>query len=80
MAKKGITKIKEPRITLKEIIDATNGPNGCLYMFDDEYTSYLEKGYVEINPDMTDDNGAVATRATQAGIDFYNSNSTESLS
>lgn len=71
MAKKGVTKTKTV-VTLKEIIDATNSEAGCLYCFQDEYETLLTQGLVEINPDMKDEYDAIATRATQAGIDHFN--------
>ena len=53
-------------IGLAEIVAA--GANG-MFVPESVYAPLVEAGLVEINPSMTDDNGNVATRATQAGIE-----------
>ncbi len=53
-------------IGLAEIVAA--GANG-MFVPESVYAPLVEAGLVEINPAMTDDNGYVATRATQAGIE-----------
>ena len=60
-------------IGLAEIVAA--GANG---MFGPEsvYAPLVEAGLVEINPGMTDENGYVATRATQKGIESLDSAAT----
>ena len=52
-------------IGLAEIVAA--GANG-IYTSPEVHTPLLEAGLVEINSAMTDENGFIATRATQAGI------------
>lgn len=53
-------------IGLAEIVAA--GANG-MFVPESVYTPLVEAGLVEINPGMTDENGNVATRATQKGIE-----------
>lgn len=53
-------------IGLAEIVAA--GANG-VFVPESVYTPLVEAGLVEINPGMTDENGNVATRATQKGIE-----------
>ena len=57
-------------IGLVEIVSA--GANG-MFVPESVYAPLVEAGLVEINPSMTDDNGNVATRATQAGIESIDS-------
>ena len=57
-------------IGLAEIVAA--GANG-MFVPESVYAPLVEAGLVEINPSMTDDNGNVATRATQAGIESLDS-------
>ena len=57
-------------IGLAEIVAA--GANG-MFVPESVYAPLVEAGLVEINPAMTDDNGYVATRATQAGIESLDS-------
>ena len=57
-------------IGLVEIVAA--GANG-MFVPESVYAPLVEAGLVEINPSMTDDNGNVATRATQAGIESIDS-------
>lgn len=60
-------------IGLAEIVAA--GANG-MFVPESVYTSLVEAGLVEINPGMTDENGNVATRATQKGIESLDSAAT----
>ena len=60
-------------IGLAEIVAA--GANG-MFVPESVYAPLVEAGLVEINPAMTDDNGYVATRATQAGIESLDSGAT----
>lgn len=60
-------------ISLAEIVAA--GANG-MFVPESVYAPLVEAGLVEINPAMTDDNGYVATRATQAGIESLDSGAT----
>lgn len=53
-------------IGLAEIVAA--GANG-IYTSPEVHTPLVEQGLVEINPGMVDENGNVATRATQKGIE-----------
>ena len=57
-------------IGLAEIVAA--GANG-MFVPESVYAPLVEAGLVEINPAMTDDNGYVATRATQKGIESLDS-------
>ena len=57
-------------IGLAEIVAA--GANG-MFVPESVYAPLVEAGLVEINPSMTDDNGNVATRATQAAIESLDS-------
>ena len=60
-------------IGLAEIVAA--GANG-MFVPESVYAPLVEAGLVEINPGMTDDNGYVATRATQKGIESLDSAAT----
>ena len=57
-------------IGLAEIVAA--GANG-MFVPESVYAPLVEAGLVEINPGMTDENGNVATRATQKGIESLDS-------
>ncbi len=58
-------------ITLATIVAA--GADGC-FTPSTVHDSLLKQGFVETNPAVVDAGGWVATRATQAGIDFVNNN------
>ena len=60
-------------IGLAEIVAA--GANG-MFVPESVYAPLVEAGLVEINPGMTDENGYVATRATQAGIEALDNGET----
>ena len=60
-------------IGLAEIVTA--GANG-IYTSPEVHTPLIEAGLVEINPAMTDENGFIATRATQAGIEALDNGQT----
>ena len=60
-------------IGLAEIVAA--GANG-MFVPESVYAPLVEAGLVEINPSVTDDNGNVATRATQAGIESLDNGET----
>lgn len=60
-------------IGLAEIVAA--GANG-MFVPESVYAPLVEAGLVEINPGMTDENGEIATRATQAGIESLDSGAT----
>lgn len=60
-------------IGLAEIVAA--GANG-MFVPESVYAPLVEAGLVEINPGMTDENGNVATRATQKGIESLDSAAT----
>ncbi len=60
-------------IGLAEIVAA--GANG-MFAPESVYAPLVEAGLVEINPGMTDENGEIATRATQAGIESLDSAAT----
>ena len=57
-------------IGLAEIVAA--GASG-MFVPESVYAPLVEAGLVEINPAMTNENGEVATRATQAGIESLDS-------
>jgi hypothetical protein len=73
MAKKP-TKVVDPGVTLGDIVEATLAGT-IIYTFKEEYEPLVASGMVEINPAMSDPDNveAIATRATQAGIDFISS-------
>lgn len=60
-------------IGLAEIVAA--GANG-MFVPESVYAPLVEAGLVEINPGMTDENGNVATRATQKGVESLDSAAT----
>jgi len=60
-------------ITLATIVAA--GANG-IYTSPEVHLPLVEAGMVEINPAMTNENGEVATRATQKGIESLDSAAT----
>lgn len=64
-------------ITLAMIVAA--GAEG-LYTMPEVHNPMVAAGTVEINPSMVDENGAVATRATQKGIDEVTAAPTETKS
>lgn len=53
---------------LVEIVNATNA-NTVLYTSATEHGPLVEQGLVEVNPQMVDGNGNIATRATSKGIE-----------
>ena len=77
MAKK---KVVDTGVTLAMIVAATLAGT-IIYTFKEEYEPLVAAGTAEINPAMTDPSNeeAVATRATQAGIDLINSGAGDSL-
>lgn len=70
--KKGAKKVTE-KLSLAAVVNC--GEPGYIFTFPDEHAELLAAGYVQVNPELTDPNapGAIATAATQAGIDFINS-------
>ena len=60
-------------IGLAEIVAA--GANG-MFVPESVYAPLVEAGLVEINSAMTDENGFIATRATQAGIEALDNGET----
>lgn len=52
---------------LKEVVDKTL-EGGFLHTPKDVHDYLIEKGFVEINPEIINEAGEVATRATEAGI------------
>jgi len=59
-------------ITLAEIVAASIGEVGFLYTPADVHVPLIEAELVELNPELMDANGWIATRATQKGIDEVN--------
>lgn len=57
---------------LANIVEATNSESGMLYVAESETTKLVELGLVEINVTMTDEDGNVATRATEEGMSTMN--------
>ena len=72
-AKKTATAAVVAVIGLAEIVAA--GANG-IYTSPEVHLPLVEAGLVEINPAMTNENGEVATRATQKGIESLDSAAT----
>ena len=68
--KKGTKKVTE-KLSLAAVVNC--GEPGYIFTFPDEHAELLAAGYVQVNPELKDANGAIATAATQAGIDFINS-------
>lgn len=65
---KGSKKIVEKTITLTDIVAATKAGT-LIYTFPEVHEPLIAQGFAEINPEMLDGE-AIATRATQAGIDY----------
>lgn len=60
---------------LANIVVATEGENGCLYIPESkEAKKLVADGYIEVNLEMTNDDGAAA-RATASGLDYVNGTS-----
>lgn len=57
---------------LAAIVEATNSDSGMMFAAEKETAKLVELGLVEINVTMTDDDGNVATRATEEGISKMN--------
>ena len=56
-----------PAVTLAEVVEKTK--NGqIVYTAPSFHTALIESGDVEVNPEMTDTNGLIATRATQKAL------------
>lgn len=68
---KGAKKVVE-KLDLAAIVNC--GEPGYIFSFPDEHAELLAAGYVQVNPELKDENGAIATAATQAGIDFIKNN------
>lgn len=66
-AKKGAKKVVE-KLSLAAVVNC--GGVGYIFSFPDEHAELLAAGFVQVNADLKDENGAIATAATQAGIDF----------
>lgn len=62
---------KKEKVGLAAIVKATLAGT-VIYTHPMTHVLFVEKGLVEINPEMLDAAKNVATRATQAGIDAYN--------
>ena len=63
-------KLKNPfQKALREIVAATQ-EGSFAYTSEDVHEKLIEHGFVEINPEIKDETGDIATRATQAGIDY----------
>ena len=71
MAAKKTTKKVTEKLSLAAVVNC--GEPGYIFTFPDEHAELLALGYVQVNPELKDANGAIATAATQAGIDFINS-------
>lgn len=71
MAPKKGTKNVTEKLSLAAVVNC--GEPGYIFTFPDEHAELLSLGYVQVNPELKDANGAIATAATQAGIDFINS-------
>ena len=69
--KKGAKKVVE-KLDLAAIVNC--GEPGYIFSFPDEHAELLAGGYVQVNPELKDENGAIATAATQLGIDFIKNN------
>jgi hypothetical protein len=78
MAKKksGTKLVNEPVLTLKDVVKGTQSEAGFVYTFVETYEPLVKAGLAEINHEMTDGE-AVATRATEAGIAYYDAHKEE---
>lgn len=56
-----------PVVTLAEVVEATKA-NSFVYTSPEFHTALVESGDVEINPEITDPNGNIATRATEKAM------------
>ena len=54
---------------LREIVAATQ-EGSFAYTSEGVHEKLIEHGFVEVNPEIKDETGDIATRATQAGIDY----------
>jgi len=70
--KKGPKKVVE-KLSLTAVALAANDQPGYLFTFPDEHAELLAAGYVQVNPELKDENGAIATAITEAGIAYLNS-------
>lgn len=68
--KKGPKKVVE-KLSLAAV--ANCGDPGYLFTFPDEHAELLAAGYVQVNAELKDENGAIATAITEAGIAYLNS-------
>ncbi len=60
---------------LANIVSATTDPaRGFLYVSREVYEPLVEQGLVEVNGDMVNENGEVAARATQIGVESVDKN------
>lgn len=55
---------------LGEVVKATQA-NSFLYTSVAHHTPMVAQGYVEVNPQISNDKGELATRATQAGVEAF---------
>lgn len=56
-----------PVVTLAQVVDATKAGE-IVYTSAEFHTPFVESGDMEVNPDMTDANGNIATRATPKAL------------
>lgn len=54
---------------LAEIVEATNSPTGFTYVAESKAKPLVDRGLIELNPGMKNDDGHMAARATNAGIE-----------
>lgn len=60
------------KLTLAILVTATLSETGMIYAKEKEVAPLVKSGYAEINPELKNEAGEVAARATQAGIDAHN--------
>jgi len=65
--KKGPKKVVE-KLDLAAVVNC--GESGYIFTFPDEHAELLAAGYIQVNPEIVDEHGAIATAPTQMGIDF----------
>ena len=59
---------------LSEIVEATNSPTGFTYVSEAKAKPLVDRGLIELNTGMTNDEGHMAARATNEGISIIMGN------
>lgn len=59
---------------LSTIVDATNSPDGFTYVSEAKAKPLVDRGLIELNAGLKNDDGHMAARATAAGVDLIAGN------